>query len=817
MAIMPINASGLKADLLFTIRSMRKSPGFALTALLTLVLGIGATTAIFSVVYAVLLRPLPYQNPESLLHIVADDPGDNRSGVPYTLFEALQGESRTMSQTAVYYRNTGWSRVIVGGRIDPETVQAGFNSAGLFPLLGLSPVLGRVFDEAEVKSAEPVAVISHMLWQRRFGGTPDVLGRPLDVDSKSFTIIGVMPAEFRFPARETQLWLPITTNRYWMERPSPDNIHSRGFFLRWNLVARLNPASSIDEAQKELRRLSSRLGEQDQSWNLGPPIKAQLMGVEVGERPKQALILLLGAVLMVLLVACTNVANLLLARGVARSKELAIRVALGASHARIVQQVFTESLVLMFIATGAALLLSRWTLHTLVRWGPADLPRLEETNLNPVVLAFTLGVSLLTALLFGLGPALRAANNDPQNALRSPGRATGGSNTSKVLIVAEFALATVLLISAGLFLRSLWETWRVDLGFQPSRVLTLRLQPAAALSQAQRAAFLDEAAERIKRIPGVQNMGGIRSLFELGAAPTNSFRAVEGEAAEGNVARPLTWSTVSGDFFETIGIRLLAGRMFSEHDNENSDLVAIVDRSLAKRYWPNANPIGKRFKGQDRRGRNDDWITVIGVVADSRRQGVEQEPTPHVYLWQGQSELVTDWVIRTAAPPESSAASVRAAVRDIDPRTVVTNLMPMESQIANQTSARTFQTSILTLFAALALVLAAIGIFGIMSHAVERRTQEIGIRMALGADRLGVVRMILAQGVGLAGIGLAAGLGIGMAATALLSGLLFGVTPTDPSTMVCASLLLLAVAATATLIPAWRAASVDPLAALRGD
>jgi predicted permease len=818
--MMLLEPSNLKADIVYCLRSMRSAPGFTATALITLILGIGATTAIFSIVYAVLFRPLPYRDPQRLVHLVADEPNGTRSGLPYSVFEALDGHSRSLDQLAVYYRNTGFSRVIIGGHSNPETVQAGFSTAGMFGVLGVAPLFGRTFDPAEVRGLEPVAVISHSLWLRRFGGTSNILGQSLDVDDKPFTVIGVMPGDFQFPSRETQLWLPITRNRYWVDRPPPDNVHSRGFFMRWNLVARLSQGATLATAQIELREFGRRLGEQDRNWNMGLPVKILPFSIEVGQRARLSLLLLFGAVVLVLLIVCTNVANLLLARGAARSKEMAVRLALGASQGRIVQQILTESVVLVSFASGAALMLASWLIRLLVRWGPADLPRLDEARLDLSVLAFAIGASALTAMLFGVGPALHAARNAPQDGLRNGGGrnfSARDSLASGFLIVAEFAIAIVLVTSAGLLLRSLWQAESVDLGFQPHRILAMRLQYPTILSNAQRAASWDRLRDRLQSVPGVESVGGIQSLFELGAPPTNSLRAVEGEATEIDTERPLTWTTVSGDYFQAMGIPLLAGRAFSDRDRGGSNLVAVIDESMAKRYWPDRDPIGNRFKGQDRRGENDDWISVIGVVRDARRQGVERGTTPHVFMWHRQAEPANDWVIRSSLRPESLMADVRRAVHDVEPRTVIASVAPMEAQLATQTAERRFQTWLLTLFASMALGLAAVGIFGVMSHAAARRTHEIGIRMALGADRVNVVRMILRRGVGLAVTGLGTGCALAAGATQLLSSLLFGVTPTDPVTFTSAVLVLLTVATAATLIPAWRASGVDPLIALRQE
>ncbi|MGC4052979.1 MAG: ABC transporter permease [Paludibaculum sp.] len=815
-----LGTANLQGDLRYAVRSMRAAPGFTATALITLILGIGATTAIFSVVYAVLLRPLPYREPERLLNIVADEPSDKRSGVDLRLFDALQAQARSLERVAVYFRNTGWSRVIVGGRDNPEQVQAGFASAGFFPLLGMAPLLGRSFDEEEVQRAETVTVISHGLWWKRFSGSAGVLGKSIVVDDKPFTIIGVMPREFRFPATETQLWLPISTNRYWSQRPSPDNVHARGYFMRWNLIARLLPQATPAMAQSELLDLDRRLSQQDRNWNMGLSVRALPMSFDVGDRARLSLWLLFGAVALVLLTACANVANLLLARGASRNKEMAIRLALGASQIRIVQQILTECLVMVSLAGTLALVLASAMIRLLVSWGPSDPPRLEEAALDLPVLAFALVAAVLTAALFGLGPALYAANSDPQNGLRGG----GGRNTtardakaSGLLVIAEFAIAIVLAGSAGLLLQSLWHAESIDLGYRPDRVLTLRLQFLSTLSDSQREASFDRVLERLQAMPGVTGVGGISSLFELGAPPTNSLRSIEGEPAESNRSRPLTWTTVSGDYFQAMGIPLLAGRQFLDRDREGSELVAVIDQSMAQRYWAGRDPIGKRFKGQDRRGVNDDWITVIGVVANARRQGVEREPTPHVFLWHRQSEVTPDCVIRSSVRPEALIASVRQVVRDIDSRTIITNIAPMEAVLASHMIQRRFQTWLIALFAALALTLAVLGIFGVMSHAAARRTHEIGVRMALGANRWDVIRLILFRGLRLAAVGLVIGLGCSAGAARLLSSLLFGVQPMDPASFSLAAALLLTAAGLATFIPAWRASGSDPLLSLRKD
>ncbi|MBS1829765.1 MAG: ABC transporter permease [Acidobacteria bacterium] len=796
-------------DLRFCLRSLRSTPGFTATAMLTLVLGMGATTAMFSIVYAVLFRPLPYRDAGRLVNIM----GEQQGGVSRRLYEALQGSSGALEQVALYYRNTGWSRVIAGGRVDPEQVQAGFVSAEMFSVLGVAPVVGRGFDAAEVRRGEAVAVLSQGMWMRRFGGSAQVVGQSLELDGRPFTIIGVMPGTFAFPGRDTEVWAPISTHRAWMERPSMDDVHTHGFYLRWNLVGRLRAGATVAMAQQELAVVDARLMEQDRNWNMGLGVKVLPVSIEVGERVRLSLWLLFAAVGLVLLIACANVANLLLARGVARKKEIAVRLALGATEGRIVRQILTESVVLVSLAGCVAVLVAGWMIRLLVEWGPADVPRLDEARVDWVVLLFAVAAAMVTALLFGAGPAWHAARNDPQEGLRRGGgrnTSSGETRTSGVLIVAEFALAIVLALPAGLLLRSLWMAHAVDLGYQPDRLVALRVQyPRSGLQ--------DRLEERLRAIAGVESVGGIRSLFELEAPPRNSLRAVEGEGAEMEANRPLTWTTVSGEYFRAMGIAVVAGRVFSDTDGKGAALAAVIDESMARRYWPGRNPIGRRFKGQDRRGANDDWITVIGVVRDVRRQGVEREPTPHVFLWHRQEEATADWVIRGSVAPEALLRAVREAVRETEPGMVIRTLAPMETLLAGQLAERRFQTWLLTAFAALALGLAAVGIFGVMSHAVVRRTQEIGIRMALGADRRRVVGMILRRGLGLAVAGLVIGFMLSLAVTRMLGSLLFGVSATDPVTLVGAALVLVLVAGVATFVPGWRAAGLDPMMALRRE
>lgn len=807
-----------KQDVLYAVRMMKAARGFTSIACLTLVLGIGATTAIFSVVNAVLLRPLPYKEVHRLVHVLADDPGDPRSGVSYRAFELWRSSNRTLSDLAVYYRNTGFSRVTVGGTTQPESVQAGFVSSSFFIVLGLPPANGRVFDESEQNHRDTVVVLSHALSLRRFG-SESAIGKTIEIDGRAFTVIGVMPPEFQFPARETQLWLPITTNRFWLDRPKPDNVHTRGYYMRWNVVGRLRPGVTPEAAFADLTHQATPLSQDDPGWNMGLPIKVMPLSIEITGDARLALLVLLTSVCLVLVIACTNVANLMLARGAVRAREMSIRAALGATQSRVIRQVLTESLVLVLISIFGAVMLATVAVQALVRNGPADLPRLEETTIDVRVFCFALLVSGISAVLFGLMPAINAGRRDPNEYMKSGGRAvtTGVPQvrTGGLLIVAEFAIAALLLASSGLLIRSMRELENVPLGFRADQVLTMRVRLPDGFAATRKTAFVDELLARLRAVAGVEAAGGINSLFEPGGPPINSLRIVEDQPIEQSKVWPLTWTTVSGDYFKALRIPLLAGRHFSERDSASSPLVAVIDEAMARRYWPNQNPLGKRFKGQDARGRNDEWLTVIGVVGNTRRQGLEQEPTSHVYEWHAQAGPTNDWVVRTLGVPEAFVHAMRSAVHEIEPHAVVANLTTMQQQIESQTASRRFQTWLLSLFASMATLLSSIGIYGVISYATVQRTHEIGIRTALGAQRSNIVILVLCQGLMLSLAGVIVGLGIALLLTHLLSSLLYGVTPTDPLTFAATAILLLTVSIYATLVPAIRATRTDPIAALR--
>ena len=795
-------------DLRFGLRMLRKNPGFTLIAVLTLSLGIGANTAIFSVVNAVLLKPLPYAEPDRLAMLWTDDPkrAIHEEGTSYPTFLDWRTQSQSFTEMAICSRG---NPVILTGKEEPERVMAEYVSANLFSLLGVKPVLGRTFTPADEHQRERVAVLSYGLWQRRFGGSPDIIGKTVEINSRNTQVLGVMPAGFFFPVHETQLWEPVTSARYW-ERSLAER-----FSDNWRVVGRLKPDTTFRQAQTEMDLIGQRLTKaypnvDDGFAGFGVNVTPMLDQI-TGKNLQAGLWVLLGAAAFVLLIACANVANLTLTRSATRRREFAVRVALGAGRVRLVRQLLTESLLLALAGGTLGCLLAAWGVGLLVKFAPSGIPRFSEIGLDRRVLVFAFALSLLNALLFGLLPAWRSAQTDPHDALQEGGRsATRGSRrASNLLIVTEFALAVVLLIGAGLMARSFLRLQSVSPGFKPDGVLLARvsLSQATTRTAAQREALFQQILTRIATLPGVQATGAIEDLF-MRRNPDSSV-LIEGRPPVSKQSTgPLIKETVGPGFFEAVSTPLLKGRFFTTQEG-SSARVAIINETLARRLFPSEDPIGQRLQA------NGEWQSIVGVVGDMRRQSLERQPVSEVYLPGATGNM--DLVVRVQSDALQQAAAVREAIRSVEKTATVYNVTTVERRLEELGGQRRFQTWLFNLFAMLALGLAAIGIYGVLSYSVAQRRQEIGVRIALGAQVRDVLKLVIGQGLTLALIGTALGLGASLGLTRLMSDLLFGVSATDPLTFSVIALLLAFVALVACWIPARRATKVDPMTALRTE
>jgi predicted permease len=798
----------LVQDLRYGVKMLVKNPGFTFVASLTLALGIGANTAIFSVVNAVLLKPLPYAEPDRLAMLWTDNPkqGIHEEGTSYPTFLDWRAQSRSFAEMAICGRG---NPVLLTGLAEPERVMGEYLSADLFPLLGVKPALGRTFTPDDEQRRERVVVLSHGLWQRRFGGSPDIVGRTVEINGQNTQVIGVMPAGFFFPVNETQLWEPVTSARYW-ER----NLAER-FTDNWRVIGRLKSNVALRQAQTEMNVIGQRLA---QAY---PNVDEDFVGFGVnvvpmldqitGKNLQLGLWILLGAVALVLLIACANVANLTLARSASRGREFAVRVALGAGRARLVRQLLTESLLLALAGGVLGLLIAAGGVQLLVKFAPSGIPRFSEINLDARALGFAFAISLLNGLLFGLIPAWRSAQADPYDALKEGGRSQslGSRRASRLLIVTEFALAVVLLIGAGLLLRSFLRVQSVNPGFKPEGVLLVRvlLPLATARTAAQREAVFQQISARVAALPGVQATGTIEDFF-MRRNPDSSI-IIEGRPPVSKQdTGPLIKESVGAGFFQTVLAPLLKGRFFSEQEGQLSRVV-IINETLARRLFPREDPIGRRLQA------DGDWRTIVGVVGDMRRQALERQPVSEVYLPGATGNM--DLVVRVQSDALQHVAAVREAIRSVEKNAAVYSVTTVERRLEELGAQRRFQTWLFSLFAALALGLAVIGIYGVLSYSVAQRRQEIGIRVALGAQVRDVMRLVIGQGMTLALIGLTLGLIASFGLTRLMSGLLFGVSATDPLTFALIAALLCVVALLACWIPARRATKADPLLALRPE
>jgi putative ABC transport system permease protein len=799
-------------DLRYGVRMLIKHPSFTVVAVLTLALGIGANITIFSVVNAVLLRPLPYPDADRLVYLWSEAPAQNirERASTYGNVADWREQNKSFEDLAAFDPTV----VTLTGAAEPEQVMSVRASANYFPLLGVAPMLGRTFTDDEEQQKVRVVVLSHGLWQRRFGASPDILGQTLEIDGLSSQVIGVMPEHFR-SGKETPIWEPHTLFPDWEAQKAQRGTGS------WQVVGRLKPQVSLAQAQVELNTIAQRLEQAFPVANKGlgvnlVPLQLQYTGSNV----RLALWMLFGAVALVLLIACTNVANLMLARGIAREREMAIRLALGAGRMRLIRQLLTESALLSLLGGAVGLLIASWGIRALLSFSPPNIRNLDSVTVDTRVLAFTTIVALLTSLLFGLAPALKISQTQPGAALKDGRSASGGISGRRLrslLLITEFSLAVLLLAGAGLLLRSFSKLQAVDPGFDPAQVLLAQLTPARNGTADQWRIFYQQLSERIAALPGVEAAGLTSEIFISGNP--DGLITIEGASPESSdLARiPFRRDVISEGLFETLRVPLRKGRFFNAQDNQAAVPVTIINETMARRFWPGEEALGKRFKLGPAQSTNP-WLTVVGVVGDMRRQSLERQPIAQVfrpYLQSSERRLIL--LIRTTGEPAQLASLVRNEIRALDKTVLVNGIATLESQLDQRVAERRFQTWLLALFSALALLLAAVGIYGLIHQSVALRTREIGTRMALGAQSRDVLWLIVRQGMGLAFCGIGIGLLAAFGLTRVLTGLLFGVTATDPTTFIATPVLLLLVALLACYLPARRATKVDPMVALRNQ
>ena len=796
-------------DLRYGIRMLLSKPSFAAIVVLALAMGIGANTAIFSVVNAILLRPLPYKNADRISMIWMDNPklGVTEDWHSYPNYMDYKQQTTTFEDMAAFNDRS----FNLTGTGDPVRVVGVWTTASLFPVLGVEPAIGQLFtEEQEEPGKDLVVVLSNGLWKRRFGGDPGIIGQPINMNGVDRIVLGVMPASFRFPEKTTELWIPLAI--------SPQRKQARSF-ISYKAVGRLKPGVTIEQAQADMGAIAKRLDEQYSQSDYG--VNLVLLHSQETRKIRPALLVLLGAVGFVLLIACANVANLLLARGAMREKEVAIRLALGARRSRIVRQLLTESAMLGLAGGTVGLLLSLWGLDALMALAPADVPRLDQIGIDGRVLAFTLAVSLLTGLIFGLVPALQASRTDLNDSLKEGGRgstAGTGRRIRSLLVVSEIALSLVLLVGAGLLIRSFVRLQQFELGFNPDNLLTMRIQlPGSKYREpAQRASFYKQLLERMETIPGVQSVGAISSIF-LTDTPNSTNFAIEGRPVlTGVESIEVPLDAVSPSYFKVMGIPLLRGREFDDRDAAGAPPVAIINQTFAQRFFPGEDPIGKRYVYGQPGPDNNSWITIVGIVGDMRRTGFDRPVRPETFLPESQDpDNSLTIVARTAGDPAALAGALRNEVWAIDKDQSVYEIKTMQQTLSEMLSQRRFNMLLLGIFAAVALTLAAVGIYGVMSYSVSQRTHEIGIRMALGAQTRDVLSLVVRQGMILAVAGVGVGLLASFGLTRVMSTLLYGVSATDPLTFLVIPVVLTGVALTACFVPARRATKVDPMLALR--
>ncbi|HXU39700.1 MAG TPA: ABC transporter permease [Blastocatellia bacterium] len=810
----------LLRDMRYGIRMLSKRPGFTAVAIIALALGIGANTAVFSVVNTVLLRPLPFAEPDRLVNLwtTRADRGINKMVASYPDFVDWRDQSNSFEQVAAYSEQ---DFTLTGGD-NPSRLGGMVVSSDLFPLLKAQAAVGRTFSADDDRNGAPLtAVLSHKLWKQRYNGEASVIGSSVTLNSKSYTVIGVMPEGFQFPVQSepVELW---TTFAYALTAAGEESIAEQRGAHFLHVIARLKPGVHSQTARADVEGVAARLSEKYPDTNTGMGASVNPTSEDLVGDVRPALLILMGAVGCVLLIACTNVASLLLARATTRHKEMAIRAALGASRVRVVRQLLTESLVLALAGGAIGLLIALWGTDALVAVSGDELPRAAQIGLDMRVLGFTLLVSLITGVLFGIAPAVYASKTDLNEALKEGGRAgSEGARRNRLrgaLVTAEVAIAVVLLTGAGLLIQSLWRLQKVDSGIDTHNVICLEVGlPEVRYTTAQQREFYRQLQTRLSSLPGVVAASASFPLPLTNQGMTLSFET-EGRPLPRGDRPSSSYRSVSLDFFRTLGMRIVKGRDFNEHDDNKGPDVIVINEAFADRYFPGEDPIGKRIKPgiSVETGKSPAWREIVGIVSNTKYRGPKRDFLPEYYVPESQVPLDSMILtVKTVGDPHGIVGAVRDEVRDLDKDLPIYNIHTLDDYLSAAVAQPRLFAVLLAIFAGLALALTTIGLYGVMSYSVAQRTHEIGIRMALGARPANVLRLMVMQGMTVAALGIGFGLATALLVTRVMAGLLFGIGTRDPVTFAAIALIIAGVALGACFVPARRATKVDPMVALR--